>query len=94
MTTGQAMAHRQRLMTQHRDTAPRGKGSKAARRAARIGTARDGHRRGLSRRNKTVSRAQQRLLFARYGARAREWTARGRYARLPERKTTTVRSSR
>lgn len=94
MTIGQAMATQQRLAAQTRDTTRRGKGSKAARRAARS-TGGGSHKRGLSRRNRTVSRAQQRYLFARYGARARQWTSRGRYARLPERKSApTVRSSR
>jgi hypothetical protein len=45
-----------------------------------------GHARGLSRTNRTVSRAQQRLLFARYGDAAKAFTSRGRYRRLVERK--------
>jgi hypothetical protein len=32
-----------------------------------------------------LSRAQTRLLFARYGPSARQFTTRGAYARLPER---------
>jgi hypothetical protein len=40
---------------------------------------------GLSPSGKTVSRRQQRYLFARFGAAARKYTTKGRYAHLPER---------
>jgi len=40
---------------------------------------------GLSSSGKALSRAQTRLLFARYGPAARQFTSRGRYATLPER---------
>ena len=42
-------------------------------------------RAGLSREGRTLSRAQQRLLFSRYGDAARAFTSTGRYGRLPER---------
>jgi hypothetical protein len=45
---------------------------------------------GLSPTGKTVSRAQQRLLFARFGKAAKKYTTRGRYKRLPERKRATA----
>jgi len=56
----------------------------ARRPAARPSTRRRGS--GLSRSGKTVSKAQQRMMFARYGDAARKFTTRGRYRRLPERK--------
>jgi hypothetical protein len=76
----------ERLATQHRDTAPRGKGSKARRRAAALQQRRHP---GLSRRGKVQSKAQQRLFWARPELRkyARGVSKRGAaFKALPERK--------
>jgi len=59
----QAIAHSERLGRQHRDLARRGKGSKAQRRIVALAAA-SGHVRGLSKRDKVVSKAQQRWAFA------------------------------
>ena len=84
---GQALATQDRLRAQSLDTGARGGGNKARRRAAALPfkSRGDGHRQGLTRHNRTKSRAQQRLLFARYGDAAKKWTSRGRYTQLPER---------
>ena len=54
-------------------------------RPAAVGTPSSKRGSGLSSSGKALSRAQTRLLFARYGPAARQFTSRGRYATLPER---------
>jgi len=51
-----------------------------------VGTTPGGRGSGLSRTGLTLSKAQQRLLFARFGDAAERFTTKGRYSRLPERK--------
>jgi len=85
LTIGQAAAHVERLALQHRDTAPRGKGSKARKRAAAL----QQRQRGLSRTGKVVSKSQQRKFFADPALRqyAHQVAKRGAaFKALPERK--------
>jgi hypothetical protein len=89
LSIAQAFAHKERLSSQHRDLSQRGKGSRARRRvlASTPGAnAGSGHVRGLSRFDRTKSKAQQRLLFARGYAYAHAAAKRGAgYKALPDR---------
>lgn len=83
----QAVAHQQRLSSQHRDLAARGKGSRAARRlvAMHAAAGRSG-RGGLSKTGNVKSKAQQRYLFAHHFAFAHRAAKSGAaYKALPTR---------
>lgn len=85
MTVSEAAGHVERLALQHRDLAPRGKGLKAAKRAAAL------KHPGLSRNGKVVSKSQQRKFFADPALRqyAHQVAKRGAaFEALPERKRT------